>query len=112
MKIIELKIDVEPHRAINRGEKTCEVREMRDRNFEVGDVLHLRRTKFTGEQMRVNMMPHNAPYSLVYTGHETLVRVTHILKNVYGLPDGLCVMSVLFLSKTSPPFKGELKHED
>jgi hypothetical protein len=105
MKIIELKIDEQPHRDINSGKKTFEVRERRDRDFQVGDVLHLRRTKFTGKEMKPQPPPIEMDNCtdipgkpLIYTGHESMVRITYILENAYGLPKGLCVMSTLLLT--------------
>lgn len=51
MRIHELKTDSEVFTATALGMKTFEVRED-DRGFEEGDVLFLRETRHTGEEMR------------------------------------------------------------
>jgi hypothetical protein len=76
--IHELKCHPEPFDAVWRGEKFHEVR-VNDRNYQVGDVLRLRRwdprtAQFSGEIKRV--------VSYITNG------------GTYGLPDNLVVMSI------------------
>jgi len=86
----ELKTDPEVFQAIYVGQKTFEIRKA-DRNFQAGDILLLRETLHTGEQMHD---PAN-PLPLVYTGREHLVRVTHILAGpIYGIADGWSILSI------------------
>ena len=87
MRIHELKTDAEVFAATALGMKAYEVRED-DRGFEVGDVLFLRETRHTGEEMRVGEKP------LIYTGRHEMMEVTHILRGpIYGLLGGWVIMS-------------------
>lgn len=87
MMIHELKTDPEVFTASSLGKKTFEVRED-DRGFEEGDVLFLRETRHTGEEMRGGEMP------LIYTGRHEMMEVTHILRGpIYGLMEGWVIMS-------------------
>lgn len=82
-----LKTDHEPFQEVIAGRKTFEIRKA-DRDFRVGDRLHLLETVSTGAQMAAG-----AP--LEYTGGETIVCVLGIMRGpVYGLADGWCVMSI------------------
>ena len=81
----ELKTWPEFFQQIVTGEKTVELRK-NDRDFKAGDTLYLREYR---------------PDLQIYTGKETRVTVTSLLKNFVGLKRGYCVMSV----KLSP---GEL----
>jgi len=84
----ELKMDAPVFHKVAIGEKTFELRK-NDRNFQVGDVLWLRETIFTGEQMREEGEP------LLYTGNSLYVNVIYILHGpCYGLEDGWCIMSI------------------
>lgn len=66
--------------AIRRGEKTFDLRDKIDRNFQVGDILSLQEWDVE-TQLR--------------TGEEELVRVTYILEGGrFGLPEHLCVMAI------------------
>lgn len=76
----KLKIDVEAFNAVVQNIKTSEVRQ-NDRDFKVGDVLHLREIERD-----------NSAGELVYTGRSTYRTISHIQMG-YGLPDGLCVLS-------------------
>lgn len=87
----ELKTDLPAFVAVSQGIKTFEVRK-NDRDFKAGDVLSLRCTQHTGEQMK-----RGAP--LLYVGEPINVRVTHMLNGpAYGLAEGWCIMSIKFLS--------------
>ena len=52
----ELKTDPDVFDEVARGEKTFEIR-YNDRNFQIGDRLTLRRTDFTGEEMKAGKPP-------------------------------------------------------
>jgi hypothetical protein len=76
----ELKCDPEPFQAVYLGSKTFEAR-VNDRGYQLGDTLHLREyDRATG----------------AYTGRWVSRRVTYLLQGgTYGLPDDLCVMSLV-----------------
>lgn len=79
MKTHELKCHPEPFLSLTVGNKTHEVRKD-DRDFRVGDVLHMREWN---------------PDTQKYTGCEAWFRVTYkTTGGSWGLPDGLCVLSV------------------
>ena len=83
----ELKTDPEVFDAVKSGEKTFEIR-LNDRNFKVGDVLFLRKTKHTGAQMLTGM-------PLEYTGDELRRTVKYILYGpIYGLAADWVIMSI------------------
>jgi len=83
----ELKSDNAVFQAAVRGVKNFEIRK-NDRNFEVGDLLLLRETAYTGQQMAEQGMP------VRYTGEMLLLKVLYILHGpAYGLAEGLCIMS-------------------
>lgn len=75
----ELKTDPVPFEAMLQGVKRYELRKY-DRPFKVGDHLLLREhNRSTGQ----------------YTGRELRMRITYMsLPGCYGLPEGLCCMSV------------------
>lgn len=82
----ELKTDPEVFDDVVKGVKTFEIRKD-DRGFKVGDSLHLRRTRYSGNDMK-NGNP------LEYTGESYTVVVTYILRGpIYGLIDGWVIMS-------------------
>jgi len=72
-----LKTWPEPFQAVFDGSKTAELRDGRDRDFKVGDVLLLQEFD---------------PKERVYTGCEIHVEVTYI-QTGFGLPDGLVMLS-------------------
>ncbi len=81
-----LKTDPEVFDAVARGEKTFEIR-LDDRGFMVGDTLLLRRTLYTGAQMKEGAQ-------LIYTGETIRRRVGYILRGpAYGLADGWVIMA-------------------
>ncbi len=85
--IHELKTDPDVFDAVDRGDKTFELRKD-DRDFAVGDTLRLRQTAHTGSEMAMG-----AP--LIYTGKTCVRRVTHILRGPrYGLVGGLVILSL------------------
>ena len=84
-----LKTDPDVFQAVWDGRKNFEIRKD-DRGFNSGDLLILRETYATGEQMR-----DGAP--LEYTGREIFASVSYILRGpVYGLADEWVIMSILF----------------
>lgn len=82
-----LKTDSDVFKAVVSGDKTFEIRKD-DRNFQVGDLLDLRETIYSGESMQ-----RGAP--LKYTGSTHVVRIGYIMRGpIYGLADGWCIMSI------------------
>lgn len=87
MTIHELKTDSIMFCEVKNRVKKFELR-INDRNYQIGDCLFLKETKFTGVEMKVGQ-------PLVYTGRELMVLVTHILHGpVYGLENGWVIMSI------------------
>lgn len=74
-----LKILPEYYRAIERREKTFEVR-FNDRNYQKYDILHLK--EWSGE----------------YTGREITAEVTYILDDTLYCKDGYVVMSIVVIT--------------
>lgn len=84
--IHELKTWPEPFEALVAGRKTHEVRKS-DRDFQVGDLLRLREWVPRAEH----------PDGGWYTGQEAWREVTYLSRGgEWGLPEGLCVMSIAF----------------
>ena len=78
-QIHELKTYSDFFRAVERGEKTFEVRK-NDRNYAVGDVLRLRDYD---------------PNTETYSGDELRVHISYILHGgQFGIEDGYCVMGL------------------
>jgi hypothetical protein len=82
-----LKTDPEPFSAVWDGLKAHEIR-FNDRDFQVGDMLHLVETRYTGLEMRGL-----AQRPLEFTGRVTYRRVTHI-QSGYGLEHGWVILSL------------------
>lgn len=80
----ELKTDPRPFEAVFVGSKTFEIRK-NDRDFQVGQILLLRETRFTGFAMAKGV-------ELSYTGRTLAVRVTHV-QTGYGFIEGWCGLS-------------------
>ena len=74
-----LKILPKYYRAIERGEKTFEVR-FNDRNYQKYDILHLKEC------------------SNEYTGREIIAEVTYIFDDTLYCKDGYVVMSISVIS--------------
>jgi hypothetical protein len=80
-----LKTWPRPFAAVLDGTKTHEIR-VADRDYKVGDVLHLR------EWVPWQQCDYGGGR---YTGREILVEVTYLTSGgSWGLPHGLCVMSI------------------
>lgn len=87
MKIHELKTDADVFQQVWEGSKTFEIRK-NDRDFQVGDMLVLHETLFSGAAMASGAV-------LEYTGLQVVAPVIGILRGpVYGLADGWCIMSI------------------
>ena len=86
----ELKTDPEPFKQVWHARKTFELRRD-DRNFKVGDVLHLREL-----ERRVELFNDKT----IYTGRGLLVLVIYLLRGPeYGLPEDFVVMSIKLLTR-------------
>jgi len=87
MKTHELKTDRDVFISLAAGMKKFEIR-YDDRGFEIFDILHLRETVHTGEEMK-NGKP------LIYTGREVYTQICYILKGpIYGLKEGWAILSI------------------
>lgn len=83
-----LKTWPEYFRAITDGTKRFELRE-NDRDFHVGDLLDLKEWD---------------PGTGTHTGRSRRMMVTYLLQGVFGLPEGMCIMSI-------EPFGGEAQDD-
>ena len=96
MRTHELKTWPEPFQAIVDGRKQFEIRED-DRGFAVGDLLVLR--EYEPGQMR-------------FTGRRYKARVTYLAPGgKWGIPERLCVMSIVPASMSATPSAKEADHE-
>lgn len=85
--IHELKTDPQMFAHVWNGDKKFEIR-YNDRCYQVGDVLVLKDTVYTGEEME-------AGKPLKYTGYEVRVRVIYILRGpIYGLQKDWVIMGI------------------
>ncbi len=85
--IHELKTDPEVFEAVFEKKKGYEIR-FDDRGYQVGDLLRLLETTYTGAEMK-----EGAP--LKYTGRKVVHRITHILRGpVYGLMPGWVILNM------------------
>lgn len=83
----ELKTDRTPFADTIVGDKNFEIR-CNDRDFQRGDVLHLRQTEHTGEEMA-----DGAP--LIYTGWSVLRAIRSVTKGIgYGVMPGFVVLDL------------------
>lgn len=78
MTIHDLKTWPGPFQAVRDGSKRFEWRK-NDRNYQVGDVLSMREWD---------------PETGRYTGRVEEHRVTYMLTEGFGIPEGYCVMSI------------------
>ncbi|WP_292948992.1 MULTISPECIES: DUF3850 domain-containing protein [unclassified Neptuniibacter] len=85
----DLKTDPEVFQLSKDGLKDWEIR-FNDRDFKVGDVIQLRKTKFSGNEMSKGL-------PLVYT-KDVLVREITAVVSGYGLQEGWVILSVKELS--------------
>ena len=83
----DLKTDSKVFEAVKTGYKTFEIRK-NDRDFKIGDLLVLRETEYTGEEMKQG-------HPLRYTDRFKVVEVLYILKGpIYGLAKDWVIMSI------------------
>lgn len=80
-----LKTDPAVFQNVLDGKKTFEIR-FNDRGYQVGDLIVLKETKFTGQQMK-------SGEPLVYTGREIQKRISYVLSG-YGLQDGWVILGI------------------
>ena len=80
-----LKTDHVVFQDVLDGNKTFEIR-FNDRDYQVGDLVILKETEFTGEQMKSGQ-------PLVYTGREIQKRISYVLSG-YGLHEGWVILGI------------------
>lgn len=80
-----LKTDHVVFQDVLDGNKTFEIR-FNDRGYQVGDLVVLKETEFTGEQMKSGQ-------PLVYTGREIQKRISYVLSG-YGLHEGWVILGI------------------
>lgn len=91
----KLKTDPDVFDAVMKGIKPFEIRK-NDRDYQIGDELMLKKTRYTGEEMK-NGKP------LEYTGDVWTVKVIYVLYGpIYGLQDGWCIMSTATVGEAWP----------
>ena len=87
MQMHQLKTDKDVFDQVWEGTKTFEIRK-NDRDYQLGDLLILRETVYSGEQM-------SAGQPLFFTGRRIECAVTSLLLGpIYGLQDSWCIMSI------------------
>ena len=92
MHVADLKTDPIVFDEVWNDRKLFEIR-FDDRKFQVGNLLNLKETKHSGEEMKTG-----AP--LIYTGRRILARVHYVLRGpCYGLAEGWVIMSIVIESK-------------
>lgn len=80
-----LKTDPAVFQDVLDGSKTFEIR-FNDRGYQIGDLIVLKETKFTGQQMKSGQ-------PLVYTGREIQKRISYVLGG-YGLQDDWVILGI------------------
>ncbi len=85
VKIHDLKSDPDPFIKIITDFKLVEVR-LDDREYEAGDYILLRQTKYSAEDMQRDC-------ELVFTGRTALLKINHI-QSGYGLKEGYVALSI------------------
>ena len=86
-----LKTDHVVFQDVLDGNKTFEIR-FNDRDYQVGDLVILKETEFTGEQVRSGQ-------PLVYTGREIQKRISYVLSS-YGLHEGWVILGIQDIKAT------------
>jgi hypothetical protein len=94
MKVHDLKTHPEHFDAVERGEKTAELRRD-DRGFEVGDALLLRRwDPELFDQAIADGCTVDEAGEFAYTGGAVRARITHILRGGPWLAPGYAMLSL------------------
>ncbi len=78
MKTIDVKVWPAPFQAVVDGDKNWEFL-LNDRNYEIGDELHGREWD---------------PKTQSYAGRTFTRRITYVLREGFGLPDGYVILSL------------------
>lgn len=86
-----LKTDPAVFQDVLDGKKTFEIR-FNDRGYQVGDLVVLKETKFTGQQMK-------SGEPLIYTGREIQKRISYVLSG-YGLHEGWVIFGIQDIKAT------------
>ena len=86
-----LKTDPAVFQDVLDGSKTFEIR-FNDRGYQIGDLIVLKETKFTGQQMKSGQ-------PLAYTGREIQKRISYVLGG-YGLQDDRVILGVQDIEAT------------
>lgn len=80
-----LKTDPAVFQDVLDGSKTFEIR-FNDRGYQIDDLIVLKETKFTGQQMKSGQ-------PLVYTGREIQKRISYVLSG-YGLQEDWVILGI------------------
>lgn len=87
MKTHELKTDPAVFQSVWEGIKKFEIRK-NDRDFSVGDLLTLKETMYSGEDMKGGC-------PLEYTSRTVICEVNYILHGpIYGLAEGWVILAI------------------
>jgi hypothetical protein len=84
VRVHPLKTDHDPFDALFSGSKTAEYRR-NDRDFQIGDQLHLRET-----------------HKGIFTGRTVIAVITHMQMG-YGIPRGYAMLSLRIFRRYSSP---------
>jgi hypothetical protein len=95
-RVHELKTDPENYNDMVDGHKTHTTR-FDDRKYVEGDYIIFRKTKYTGEQMKVKTEAGGA-MPLVYMGLSTLCKITHVHTGP-GMVEGWVVCSIRIIDR-------------
>jgi hypothetical protein len=97
VKVHELKTDPEHYNNIEANHKTHTVRRD-DRGYMVGDYVVLRKTKYTGKEMRGHDGKGGERMPLVYTGVSLMCKITNIY-NGPGVCTGYAALSLKIIDR-------------
>ncbi len=90
-KLHELKTDADSYSAIEGNLKTNTTR-INDRNFQAGEYVVLRKTKYTGEEMKNG-------HPLIYSGVAIMCKITHIEQGHEGIYSAWAVLSLRIIDR-------------
>lgn len=87
-----LKTDPFVFEQVWKGKKPFEIRK-NDRDFQIGDLLILKETKFSGEEMAKGS-------PLIYTGRRVEARISCIIEDYfYGIRENFCVIGLVDIKR-------------